>query len=161
MWATPGGCVSEQEHREACRRHMRVKLCSRCPYAPRDLADHYDPDAAPYACARCDSELEVLNPSGPCEARWRRQCSTGLDITSTITPSVAPFATESLASSVTTPGGLPYVRKNASIDSGPAGRATPNGCADFAPPDYGVDSGSVNWNVAPGPSLRTTDNRPP
>ena len=25
---------------------MRVKLCSRCPYAPRDLADHYDPDAA-------------------------------------------------------------------------------------------------------------------
>lgn len=74
---------------------MRVKLCSRCPYAPRDLADHYDPDAALYACARCDSELEVLNPSGPCEARRRRQCSTGLDITSTITPSVAPFATES------------------------------------------------------------------
>jgi len=51
---------------------MRVKLCSRCPYAPRDLADHYDPDAALYSCARCDSELEVLNPSGACEARRRR-----------------------------------------------------------------------------------------
>src|ERR1700676_2211376 len=23
---------------------MRVKLCARCPYAPRDLAGHYDPE---------------------------------------------------------------------------------------------------------------------
>jgi hypothetical protein len=26
------------------KRHMRVKLCLRCPYTPRDLAGHYDPD---------------------------------------------------------------------------------------------------------------------
>jgi hypothetical protein len=25
------------------RRHMRVKLCSRCPYSPLDLAGYYDP----------------------------------------------------------------------------------------------------------------------
>src|ERR1700730_4482755 len=25
------------------RRHVKVKLCARCPYKPRDLASHYDP----------------------------------------------------------------------------------------------------------------------
>lgn len=33
------------------RRHTRVKLCSRCPYAPPDLADHYDPEGF-FTCAR-------------------------------------------------------------------------------------------------------------
>jgi hypothetical protein len=117
---------------------MRVKLCARCPYTPRDLADHYDPDAALYACAKCDGEVGILNAYGPCGPERRRQCSTSLDIISMTTPGVAPFAKDGLASSVTTPGELPSVQKNASIASGHAGRATAIGCADFAPPDYGL-----------------------
>jgi hypothetical protein len=39
---------------------MRVKLCARCPYTPRDLTGHYDPEAALHVCARCDGEQGVL-----------------------------------------------------------------------------------------------------
>jgi hypothetical protein len=123
---------------EPGRRHMRVKLCARCPYTPHDLADHYDPDAALHACAKCDGEVGILNACGPRRAERRQQCSTSLDIISMTTPGVAPFATDGLASSATTHGGLPSVPKSASIASGHAGRVTAIGCADFAPPDYGL-----------------------
>jgi hypothetical protein len=35
---------------------MHVKLCTRCPYSPKDLASHYDSKAVLHACAQCDSE---------------------------------------------------------------------------------------------------------
>ena len=51
---------------------MRVKLCARCPYAPRDLAGHYDPEAAFHACAKCDGEQGMITNHYPREARRRR-----------------------------------------------------------------------------------------
>lgn len=39
---------------------MKVTLCTRCPYGPRDLADHYDPEAALHVCAKCDGEQRML-----------------------------------------------------------------------------------------------------
>ena len=50
---------------------MRVKLCARCPYAPRDLAGHYDPEAAFHACAKCDGEQGMITNHYPREARRR------------------------------------------------------------------------------------------
>jgi hypothetical protein len=38
---------------------MRVKLCTRCPYLPCDLAGHYDPEGALHLCATCDREQET------------------------------------------------------------------------------------------------------
>jgi hypothetical protein len=65
---------------------MRVKLCARCPYTPRDLAHHYDPEAALYACATCDNGQDL------CEIRWRGTCSTEIETSSNAESSVAPFA---------------------------------------------------------------------
>jgi hypothetical protein len=36
------------------------KLCARCPYMPGDLTGHYDPQAALYACAKCDGSQGVV-----------------------------------------------------------------------------------------------------
>ena len=117
------------------RRHMRVKLCNRCPYTPHDLADHYDPDAALHACASCDREQATFNQLDHSETQWRRKCVTTLNRTSTTQQSVAPFATGSLASYATIPGEPPFVQGSASITSRPAAMATTDGCGDFAPPD--------------------------
>lgn len=114
---------------------MRVKLCARCPYRPHDLADHYDPEAALHACATCDSEQRMLDQHYPGETHRRRKCTTTLSTTGTAQRNVAPFATESLASSVTIPGEPPSVRGGALITSRPAGRATADGYGDFEPPD--------------------------
>lgn len=109
---------------------MRVKLCARCPYTPYDLAGHYDPEAALHACAQCDGERPYLG-----ETRRRRKCPTTQLTTGTTPWNVAPFATESSASSATIPVELPSVQSGASLTSGPAARATANGYGDFEPPD--------------------------
>lgn len=115
---------------------MRVKLCGRCPYTPHDLADHYDPAAALYACARCDGEIGILNTSNSCAAQRREPCTTVFHTVSTTTqPSAVPFAKDGLASFAITHGEPPCAPKNASIASSFAGRPTAHGCADFAPPD--------------------------
>jgi len=84
---------------------MQVKLCARCPCTPRDLADHYDSQAALHLCAMCDY--------GPCKTLRRPICQTR-----TINPTgntgltelhVAPFATESSASFATIAAALPSV----------------------------------------------------
>ena len=49
---------------------MRVKLCARCPYTPRDLAGHYDPEGVLHVCATCDGKQEV-------SARYTHARSTG------------------------------------------------------------------------------------
>ena len=116
---------------------MRVKLCGRCPYTPYDLADHYDPLAALHACAKCDHEQGVPNEHDLRETQRRRKCSTSLSKKSLAQPSVAPFAPESLASSVTIRGELPSVQGSALITSIPASKATADGYGDFARPDGG------------------------
>jgi hypothetical protein len=35
---------------------MRVKLCMRCPYPPRDISGHYDSKAVLHLCVKCDAD---------------------------------------------------------------------------------------------------------
>jgi hypothetical protein len=76
---------------------MRVKLCARCPYAPRDLAGHYDPEAALHACAACDGEQGMITNHYPREVHRRRKCATVPNIFGATPRSAAPSATENLA----------------------------------------------------------------
>lgn len=108
---------------------MRVKLCARCPYTPRDLAHHYDPEAALYACAKCDNEQDL------CVTQWRRKCSTVIDTSSAAQSNVALFATESLASSATTAREPRSAPGNASTTSRHGATTTQDGCGAFALPD--------------------------
>jgi hypothetical protein len=114
---------------------MRVKLCARCPYAPRDLAGHYDPEATFHVCAKCDGEQGGPIKHYPREAQRRRKCSTVHNIFKMAQRSAAPSVTEGLVSSGTTPGEVPSVRRSALIASKPARRATADGYSDLRPPD--------------------------
>jgi hypothetical protein len=118
------------------KRHMRVKLCLRCPYAPRDLAGHYDPEGILHACAKCDGQ-EASTNYYPRKAQRRQQCVTVPNIFVTAQPSVARSVMESLASSGTTPGKPPSVQGSALTASSSAGRVTADGCVGFKPPDNG------------------------
>jgi len=55
---------------------MRVNLCARCPYTPRDLAGHYDPAGVLHVCAKCDGERETSNNHYPRMAHRRQKCVT-------------------------------------------------------------------------------------
>jgi hypothetical protein len=114
---------------------MRVKLCARCPYTPRDLAGHYDPEAALHVCAKCDGEQGMLTNHYPREAQRSRICATVPNVFGRARLNAARSVMESLDLSGTTPGKLPSVQSNAPIVSEPARRATADGCADFKPPD--------------------------
>ncbi len=74
---------------------MRVKLCARCPYFPRDLADHYDPAAALHLCARCDRESAI--PKIYREAYRRERCAIAPNALTSIQKFAAPSVAESLA----------------------------------------------------------------
>jgi hypothetical protein len=115
---------------------MRVKLCSRCPYTPRDLAGHYDPEGVLYACAKCDGQDASANHY-PRKAYRRQKCTTDPNISGTVQPGVAQSVTESLASSGTTPGELLFVPRGALTASRHARTATADGYVDFTPPDNG------------------------
>jgi hypothetical protein len=139
----PRNCTNyHEEVRCLGRQDMRVKLCARCPYTPRDLAHHYDPDAVLYACAKCDVELR--------ETERRRKCSTSLSTSSTAQASVAPFATGRLASSVTIPGETLSVQRSALIISRSASRPTADGCGDCEQPDdgRGKNDARLSWRAA-------------
>jgi hypothetical protein len=112
---------------------MRVKLCLRCPYTPRDLAGHYDPAGILHACAKCDGQ-EASTNHYPRKAQRRQQCATVPNIFVTAQPSVARSVTEGLASSGTTPGKPPSVRGSALTASRSARRATADGYVGFKPP---------------------------
>ena len=114
---------------------MKVKPCARCPYTPRDLEEHYDPEADLHACAKCDGSQAVITRHYPREAERRRKCSTVPNIFGMTQRSVAPSVTESLVSSATTPGELPSVQRSALIASRPARRATADGYSDFELPE--------------------------
>lgn len=106
---------------------MRVKLCTTCPYAPRDLADHYDPAAALHLCVACDRR----------ETQRRRTCITTINTTSKAEVRAAPFAREGSASFATIAAAPPCVRENVSSISRAAGRTTAAGYGDFALPEDG------------------------
>jgi hypothetical protein len=114
---------------------MRVKLCAQCPYTPRDLAGHYDPEGTLHVCAKCDGQQEASTNHYPREAHRRQKCATVPNIFATAQPSVARSVTESLVSSGTIPGELPSVQRSAPSASRPAGKATADGYAGFTPPD--------------------------
>jgi hypothetical protein len=106
---------------------MRVKLCARCPYTPRDLAGHYDPQAVLHVCAKCDREPGMLINHYPREAQRRQKCATVANIFGTMHQSAAPSVTETLRSSATTRGKLSSVQRNVLIASGPARTTTADG----------------------------------
>jgi hypothetical protein len=116
---------------------MRVKLCAQCPYTPRDLAGHYDPEGTLHVCAKCDGQQEASTNHYPREAHRRHKCATVPNIFATAQPSVARSVTESLVSSGTIPGELPSAQRSAPSASRPAGKAIANGYAGFKPPDGG------------------------
>ena len=116
---------------------MRVTLCARCPYAPRDLAGHYDPEAALHVCAKCDGEQGITTNHYPREAHRRRKCATVPNIFGTTQRGGVPSVTENLVLSGTTPGELRSVQRSALIDSRPARKPTADGYADLRPPDRG------------------------
>ena len=112
---------------------MQVKLCARCPYTPRDLADHYDSEAVLHLCATCDVEY------GPRETPRRPTCQTmTINPTGSTDPTgfhVAPFAKESSASFATIAAARPSVQENASSVSLSAGNAIAVGYGDFELPE--------------------------
>jgi len=111
------------------RRPVQVKLCARCPYSPRDLADHYDIDAALHLCATCDAEYD------PCETLRRPTCRTrvsnAISKTGPTGRHAVPSARESSASFAITAVARPSVQSGASSVSSSAGTATAVGYGDF------------------------------
>lgn len=114
---------------------MRVKLCARCPYEPRDLAGHYDPEAILHLCANCDGEQKAGSNEYPRKAARRQRCATIPSIPVSAQPSVARSATESLASSGAIPGGPPSARRSASTALPPVRRVIADGYVGFRLPD--------------------------
>ena len=114
---------------------MRVKLCARCPYTPRDLTGHYDPEAALHACAKCDGEQGLPARHFPRQVYRRQKCSIMPNITGTAQRSVARSATENSVSSGTTAGEPPSVQGSVLIASRPVRTAIADGYAGFKPPD--------------------------
>ena len=112
---------------------MRVKLCTRCPYTPRDLEDHYDPEATAHACARCDGEQDKVKLYYPLETSRRRKCSIVPKIFSIPQRSAARCVAGSSVSSGTIPGDRTSVRRSALIASTFVGRPTGDGCGSFKP----------------------------
>jgi hypothetical protein len=106
---------------------MRVKLCARCLYKPRDLAGHYDPEAILHLCANCDGEQKASTNEYPRKAERRQRCATIPNTPVTAQPSVARSATESLASSGAIPGGPPSVQSSALTASGLVRSVTADG----------------------------------
>jgi hypothetical protein len=131
------------------KRHMRVRLCSRCPYTPRDLAGHYNREGILHACAKCDGQ-EASTNHYPRKAQRRQQCATVPNIHVTARPRAARSATEGLASSATTAGKPPSVQGSALTASRRAGTATADDCVAFRRPDNGCDENPAAFFRSPG-----------
>jgi hypothetical protein len=122
---------------------MQVKLCARCPYSPRDLADHYDVNAALHLCATCDAESNL------CKTLRRRTCRTRMikatGKTGPIELHAARSATGSSASFAIIAVGRLSARSDASSASSSAGRATAAGYGDFELPEDGSRNRGANF----------------
>jgi hypothetical protein len=138
VWVPPanrGYDDSERARPLPGRRPMRVKPCSVCPYTPRDLAHHYDPEAVLHVCAKCDEKRGASTNYHPRKVHRRQQCEAFASNPGTAQPSGARSATESSVSYDTTPGEPPCARRNALIASRCARTVTADGCVDLTPPD--------------------------
>ncbi len=51
---------------------MKVKICSKCPYVPTDIAENYDPDAETFLCHRCPEQGMLHTGAGPYYREWVR-----------------------------------------------------------------------------------------
>jgi hypothetical protein len=118
---------------------MKVKLCTRCPYAPRDLSGHYDPKAVLHLCAKCDGEQVASTNHYPRKTHRRQECATVFNIDAIAQPSVSRSVREGLAPSDTISGEQPSAPGSAPTDSRLVERTTadfyhvfrqPNGCGD-------------------------------
>jgi hypothetical protein len=116
---------------------MRVKLCSRCPYTPRDLAGHYDPHGDLHVCAKCDAEQGASTNYRLHKTPRRQQCVTARNIPGTTQPCVARSAAENLASSGTIRAEPPSVQRSALTASRHVCKTTAAGYVDFTPSDNG------------------------
>jgi hypothetical protein len=114
---------------------MRVKLCSRCPYTPRDLAGHYDPQGDLHVCAKCDAEQGASTDYRPHKTHRRQRCVTAPKIPGMAQPCVARSATDNLASSGTIRAEPPSVQRSALSASGHVCKTTAVGYVDFTPLD--------------------------
>jgi len=103
---------------------MRVKLCTTCPYVPRDLAGHYDPQAVLHVCAKCDCQQEASTNNYPRKTYRRQECATAFSIVGTAHLNVARSVRGNSAWCGTTPGKPPSVQRSAPADSGPVEKTT-------------------------------------
>lgn len=126
---------------------MRVRLCSRCPYAPRDLAGHYDPEGALHVCAKCDGEQGASTNYYPRKVHRRQQWPAATNIRGITKPSIARFATEGLASYGITHGEPRFVQRSASTASRPARKPTADGYVGSTPPD-GENEGAASISIS-------------
>jgi hypothetical protein len=133
-WSVQPATATMTRFRYPRRRPVQVKLCARCPYSPRDLADHYDIDAALHLCATCDAEYD------PCQTLRRPTCRTrvsnAINKTGPTGRHAVPSARESSASFVITAVARPSVQSGASSVSSSAGTATAAGYGDFELPEH-------------------------
>jgi hypothetical protein len=96
---------------------MRVKLCTRCPYTPRDLSGHYGPKAMLHLCVKCEGEQVASTGHYPRKTHRRQECATAFNIDAKAQPIVARSVREGLASSGTIPGERPSAPESASTVS--------------------------------------------
>jgi hypothetical protein len=113
---------------------MRVRICARCPYTPRDLASHYDPDAVLHVCAKCDGHEGRANH--PARKMHRRnRCVISLDIDGTAQPGVALSAKDNSVSYDTTSAKPLSVPRSAPTASARVRTAIADGCVELSPPE--------------------------
>src|SRR6476659_5363779 len=113
---------------------MSFWLCEHCPYTPRDLAGHYDPEGVLHVCAKCDRQQEASTRHYPRKAHRRTQCATAIDTPAMAQPSVAPSVTANSASSGTTAAEPRSAQGNARTASRRVLTAAADGCASCTPP---------------------------
>jgi hypothetical protein len=116
---------------------MRVKLCSRCPYTPRDLAGHFDPEGALHVCAKCDGEQEASTSYYPRKPHRRQRCVTAPNIPGIAQPTVVRSATEGLASYDNTAAEQRFVQRSAPTASRHGRKVIVDGYVGFTPPESG------------------------
>jgi hypothetical protein len=65
---------------------MRVKLCTRCPYSPRDLANYYDGRSNSHLCFRCDDKRAPAELAILVTVNEESKCATAANILDAAAP---------------------------------------------------------------------------
>jgi hypothetical protein len=123
---------------------MRVKLCTRCSYAPRDISGHYDPKAVLHLRVKCDSGQVANTDHHPRKTHRRQECAIVFNIDATAQPIVARSVRDGLASSGTTPGAPPSAPGSVPTASMFVERTTVDFCLVTRPPDSCGDPAAIS-----------------